>query len=95
MRVGSSLTTQLRYSGARSEIVVVANEQLDSIESMPFDSITAGTVQDTVSVQGWVYQRIVTVTDLTPILARIDVSIQRTDSVGPSHALTSFTSAVW
>jgi len=95
MRVGSSLTTQLRYSGARSEIVVLANEQLDSIESMPFDSITAGTVQDTVSVQGWVYQRIVTVTDLTPILARIDVSIQRTDSVGPSHALTSFTSAVW
>lgn len=95
MRVGSSLTTQLRYSGARSEIVVLANEQLDSIESMPFDSIMAGTVEDTVNVQGWVYQRVVTVTDLTPVLARIDVSIQRTDSVGPSHALTSYTSAVW
>ena len=51
MRVGSSLTTQLRYSGARSEIVVLANERLDSIESAPFDSITAGTTQDTVTVR--------------------------------------------
>ena len=95
MRVGSALTTQLRYSGTRSEIVVLANEQADSIASMPFDSVTAGTVQDTVNVQGWVYQREVTVTDLTPVLARIDVTIQRMDRVGPSHTLTSYTSAVW
>ena len=95
MRVGSSLTTQLRYSGARSEIVVLANERLDSIESMPFDSITAGTTQDTMTVQGWAYERTVTVTDLTPVLARIDVTIERTDSIGPSHTVTSYTSTVW
>ena len=95
MRVGSSLTTQLRYSGARSEIVVLANERLDSIESMPFDSITAGVSQDTATVQGWAYERTVTITDLTPVLARIEVSMERTDSIGPSHAVTSYTSAVW
>lgn len=95
MNVGSSLTTQLRYAGARSEIVVMANERLDSIESMPFDSIVAGTTQDLMTVQGWAYECTVIVTDLTPVLARIDVTIERSDGVGPSHDVTSYTSAVW
>jgi len=95
MQVGSALTTQMRYAGARSQIVVIANEQLDSIEGMPFDSITAGTVQDTVGIQGWSYQRTVTVTALTAVLARVDVTLARVDSAGPSHAVTSYTSAVW
>lgn len=95
MRVGSALTTQLRYSGARSEIVVLANERLDSIESLPFDSVVNTFAQDTVTVQGWVYERTLTITELTPVLARVDVSIQRVDSAGPSHAVTSYTSAVW
>lgn len=95
MNVGSSLTTQLRYSGARSEIVVMANERLDSIESMPFDSIVAGTTQKSVTIQGWAYECMVTVTDLTPVLTRVDVTIERLDGLGPSHDVTSYTSAVW
>lgn len=95
MQVGSSLTTRMRYAGARSEIVVLASEQVDSIEATPFDSISAGTTQDTVNVQGWTYERSVVVTVLTPVLARIEVSLAPVDSVGPSHAVTSYTSAVW
>lgn len=95
MQVGGALTTQMRYAGARSELVVLASERLDSIEAMPFDSITGGTSQDIVTVQGWSYHRRVRVTLLTPVLARVEVDLVRTDSAGPSHAVTSYTSAVW
>jgi prepilin-type N-terminal cleavage/methylation domain-containing protein len=95
MRAGSALTTQMRYAGARSEIVVLANERLDSIEALPFASVTAGTTRDTVSVLGWSYERVVTVTALTAVLARVEVSMARVDSAGPSLAFTSYTSAVW
>lgn len=95
MRVGSALTTQMRYAGTRSQIVVLANERLDSIEALPFASVAPGTVQDTVMVQGWAYRRLVTVTALTPVLARVEVSMARVDSAGPSHSVTSYTSAVW
>ncbi len=95
MQVGGALTTQMRYAGARSEIVVLAAEQLDSIEAMPFDSITSGTVQDTVGVQGWSYTRTVTITSITPVLAKVDVAFARVDSAGPTHSVTSYTSAVW
>ena len=95
MQLSGALTTQMRYAGVRSEIVALANEQVDSIESSPFDSITAGTLEDTVAVQGWSYRRRVTVSTLTPVLARIEVELFRVDSLGPSHAVTSYTSAVW
>lgn len=95
MGAGSALTTQLRYSGARSEIVVLANARVDSVEAIPFDSLTAGTQRDTVVVQGWSYERSVSVTLLTAVLGRVEVSLAPVDSTGPSHSVTSYTSAAW
>ena len=95
MRVGGALTTQMRYAGARSEIAVLTNEQLDSISATPFDSIIAGTSVDTVNVQGWTYQRTVTITSITPVLARIEVALAAVDSAGPAHSVTSYTSTAW
>lgn len=95
MQVGGALSTQMRTAGARSEIVVMANASLDSIEATPLDSLTIGTALDSVVAQGWTFQRTVTVTSLTPILARVDVSVVPAGGNGPSYAVTSYTSAVW
>ena len=95
MQVGGALTTQMRYAGARSEIVVLANEVLDSVEAIPLGSVAAGNALDTLNVQGWAYQRSLTVTDLTPVLFRVEVELTAVDSAGPSYAVTSYTSAVW
>lgn len=94
MQVSGALTTQIHYAGVRSAIAALAAERVDSIESAPFDSVDAGTVQDTVTVQGWSYVRRVTVTSVTPVLARIEVELVREDGLGPSHAVTSYTSGV-
>jgi hypothetical protein len=96
MQVSGALTTQMRYAGARSELAVLVNERLDSIESLPFDSIEsgAGTVQDTVTVQGWSYERLLVVAMITPILAKIDITFSPVDN-GPSHSVTSYRSDVW
>jgi prepilin-type N-terminal cleavage/methylation domain-containing protein len=95
MQVGGALTTQTRYAGTRSELVVLANERLDSIAALPLASITTGTTDDTVAVQGWSYQRVVTITVLTAVLARIDVTLARVDGAGPAYSVTSYTSDVW
>jgi len=95
MQVGGALTTQMRYAGTRSELVVLANQSLDSVGAIPLTSLTPGTEQSTMTVQGWSYLRTITVTDLTPVLARVDVTLARADDNGPAHAVTSYTSAVW
>lgn len=95
IQVSSALGTQMRYAGARSELAVLANERLDSIESLPRTSLTAGTFEDTITVQGIQYLRAVTVTDLTPVLARVRVLLAPVDSTGPTHDVTSYHAAVW
>ena len=95
MQTGSSLTTRMREAGARSELAVLASAQVDSIEATPFDSLAAGTTQDTLIVQGWTYRRSVAVTLLTPVLARIDVSLAPVAVGGPTFRTTSYTSAIW
>ena len=95
MQVSGALGTQMRYAGARSQIAVLANESLDSLEATPLDSIVAGTTNDTIAVQGMTYLRTITVTSLTPVLSRIDVALSPVAGFGPSHDVTSYTSEVW
>lgn len=95
MRAGGALSTQLRYAGVRSEIVVLVNEQLDSIEALPLASLSIGTTQDTLNVQGWMYSRTVTITAITAVLAKVEVAFAAIDGVGPSHGVTSYTSVPW
>lgn len=95
MQVSGALGTQMRFAGIRSEIVVLANERLDSLEVTPLASLVAGTARDTVVVQGLGYERTAIVTLLTPVLAKIEVSLEPVDGVGPSHEVVSYTSEPW
>ena len=95
IQVSGALGTQMRYAGLRSEIAVRVDESVDSLAATPFDSIAAGTSRDTVSVQGQAYERVVAVTSITPLLARIDVALAPVGGSGPSHAVTSYASSVW
>lgn len=95
MQAGNALTVQMRNAGARSEIVALASASLDSLESMPLDSLTVGTSADTMTVQGWSYQRTVIVASMTPVLARLDVTLTPVDGTGPTHDVTSYVSGVW
>jgi hypothetical protein len=95
MRVGSGITTQMRYAGVRSQLVVLANEVLDSVAAIPLTELSVGTSGDTVSVQGWSYWRSVEVTSVTPVLARVEVTLSTTEGSGPSFAVTSYASSTW
>jgi prepilin-type N-terminal cleavage/methylation domain-containing protein len=95
IRLSSALGTQMTNAGARSMLVVLANEGLDSLQATPFDSLDAGTTLDTVLVQGRTYARLLTVTAVTPMLSRIDVALTPLDGAGPTHSMTSYSAATW
>jgi Tfp pilus assembly protein PilV len=95
IQVSGALGTQMRFAGARSELVVHANQRLDSLEAEPFASVGAGASVDTLVVQGVAYECSVTVAALTPLLKRIDVALTAIGGDGPAHAVTSYMSAAW
>lgn len=96
IRLTTALERQMRYSATDSELVVRAEERLDSLEALDFDSITAGTTTDTLTVQGTSYNRSVTITSVTGVLYRIDVTLSPVAAgAGPTYSTTSYRAAIW
>jgi prepilin-type N-terminal cleavage/methylation domain-containing protein len=95
IQVSGALGTQMRYAAVRSELAVLANQRLDSLEAQAFVSVAAGTALDTLTVQGADYECAVTVAALTAVLKRLDISLAAVVGDGPTHAVTSYISASW
>lgn len=96
IRLTTTLARQMRYSGTDSELLVRAQERLDSLESLDFDSITAGTTTDTLTVEGTSYTRKVVVTAYTGVLYQIEVTLAPvTPGSGPTYSTTSYRAAIW
>ncbi len=91
-----ALSRQMRYAATTSVLVVRAQEQLDSLESLDFASLTVGTRLDTLTVEGVRYGRVVAVSVVTGLLYQLDVSIAPiTMGEGPSYSTTSYAAAHW
>ena len=96
VQVSGALGFRMRYAGARSEIVVFANERLDSLAAEAFTSLSSGTALDTLDAEGMSFASTVTISSVTPVLKRLDVSIAPLNGgEGPSHSVTSYVSAAW
>lgn len=91
-----ALARQMRYAATTSELVVIAQEQIDSLEALAFESLTVGTTMDSLTVEGVVYGRAVSVSVRTGLLYQLDVALSPTTAgEGPSYAVTSYSAAHW
>jgi prepilin-type N-terminal cleavage/methylation domain-containing protein len=95
IQVSGAMGYRMRYAGARSEIVALAQERLDSLDATPFASLTPGTTTATLTIEGIAFQRSVTITNVSPVLRRIDVAFTPTGGEGPTHTVSSYASAIW
>ncbi len=99
MRLSSASSTQLQYSGVASELVVIAHEQIDSLEATPFDSLAANTVKIDFKLGKQLinYTKTVTVSFVNPLLYQFDVDLSLKDTLawGPSYAVTTYSAGSW
>ena len=94
IQVSGVLGIQMRYSAVQSEIVVLANERLDSLEATPFDSLAAGQTTDAPVVEGFRYGRKTEISEITPVLYLIVVTMTPAGTGAPTYSATSYKSAV-
>jgi prepilin-type N-terminal cleavage/methylation domain-containing protein len=95
VQLSGALGVRMRYAGARSELIVFADERLDSLSAEAFTGLAVGTSLDTLVAEGVSFQSTVTISLVSPVLKRIDIAIAPIAGEGPSHSLTSYASAVW
>ena len=95
IQLSGSLSVQMEWAATTSEIVVLAQERLDSLEAVPFDSLSVGSDSTAVTVRGQGFYLKTTITMVTAILLQLDVSMARPDGNGPSYATTSYAADNW
>lgn len=96
LQMSGSLSRQMEWAAAASEIVVVAQARLDSLDAEAFADLTPGTTSETVTVAGKSYTLGTTISSVTALLVQLDVSMIPASGVnGPSYATTSYSADTW
>lgn len=96
IQLSGALSRQMEYAAKSSELVARAQERVDSLEAVPFASLAVGTTQQTVTVRGTSYRLTATVSAVTGVLKKIDVTLAPvTAGTGPSQGVTSYSAAKW
>ena len=95
MGLGGTLSLQMERAALRSELALVGQERLDSLELVDYTALTVGTTTSSTSIRGETYTWSVTVSDSTAVVRHIAVSSVPSSGSGPSFKGSAFVDRVW
>lgn len=96
LQLSGTLGRQMEWAAKSGALVAMAHERLDSLEALPFASLSEGTTTETVTVRGIEYTRTVTVTAITAVLYQIDIDLEPNGGVpAPGYGATTYSAASW
>lgn len=89
------LSVLLERAGVRSEIVVLGQAKLDSLELIPYASLTLGVAVDTLQLRGTEFVCTTTITQPSLLLRQIDFSVVPGTPPGPSFSGSTYVQLDW
>ena len=95
INLSGTLSLRMDRSALRSELAVVGQERLDSLELVDFSNLTVGTTSSSSSIRGQAYDWSVTVSDSTALLRHVGVSGTPQSGSGPRFSGATFVSRSW
>ena len=90
MGLGAALTLQMEMAALRSELALVGQERVDSLELVDYTALTVGTTTSSTSIRGQTFTWSVTVSDSTAIIRHIAVTGVPSSGSGPSFKGSAF-----
>ncbi len=95
IQLSRTLSVQMERSAVASVITAEVQEHMDSLTALPYTSVVVGSSSVTETVRGVSYRRTTTVSQYSPLLRRIVISMQPVSGSGPSRTSTSYSSDRW
>ena len=95
MGLGAALTLQMEMAALRSELALVGQERMDSLELVDYAVLTVGTTTSSTSIRGQIYVWSVTVSDSTAIIRHVAVTGVPSIGSGPSFKGSAFVDRDW
>lgn len=89
------LSLQVSLSAQRSEVSVEVQNRLDSLLSVPYDSLGLGSRSDTVVFQGRTFVRTQMVLQAAPLVREVQVTLKPEVGTGPEAAASAFVQHPW
>ncbi len=95
VQITGVLSALLERAGLRSEIAVVGHARLDSLELIPYASLTLGATVDTLQLRGTDFVCTTTITQPSVLLRQIDLSVVPGTPPGPSFSGSTYVRLDW
>ncbi|NIP58120.1 MAG: prepilin-type N-terminal cleavage/methylation domain-containing protein [Gemmatimonadetes bacterium] len=96
IELSDALAAQVERSAVRAEVVTTAQERLDSLDRLHYDSLDLGTQVDTLSIRGHRYICSTVVENYAARVRALRVSVVPADTAGwPSQNLSSYVYEPW
>ena len=95
MGLGAALTLQMEMAALRSELALVGQERLDSLDLVDYATLTVGTTTTSTSIRGQTYVWSVTVSDSTAIIRHVAVAGVPSSGSGPYFKGSAFVDRDW
>ncbi len=93
--LGGTLSVRMELAALRSELAVVGQERLDSLELVDYPNLTVGTTSSSASIRGETYTWSVTVSDSAVVIRHVALSGVPSSGSGPSFKGSAFVDRVW
>ena len=95
MTLTGTLSVQMETAALRSELAVVGQERLDSLELVAYPDLIVGTTTSSASIRGETYTWSVTVSDSTAVIRHVVVTGIPYSGSGPSFSGSAFVDRSW
>ena len=95
MSLTGTLSIRMETAAIRSELSVMGQERLDSLEVMDYTALTVSTAFTMTEVRGSTYYWLIMVTDSTALARHAKVWLLPASGSGPSFTGTTFVNRSW
>ncbi|MFP3947228.1 MAG: prepilin-type N-terminal cleavage/methylation domain-containing protein [Longimicrobiales bacterium] len=98
VNLAGALAGQLEGAGLRSEVVSAAEDRIEELQRLPYDSLLvgAGTGSQSLTIQGRSYARTTVITPFNPRTMSLEVTVAPdAGASGPSRTLVSYAYEAW
>lgn len=95
LNLTGALSTQINNAGLRSQVAVTLQNRLDSLQLVPYDSLTIGTVTDVLTLNGLSYNRTHRILQASALVKEVEVTVEAANGDGPHLTASAFVSVSW
>ncbi len=87
-----TLGRQMDRASLRGQVTIAVQNRLDSLQLVPYDSLSPGVVSDELTLNGRTFDRSHRILQVSAMVREVEVTVEPADGEGPSMTVSGFVS---